>query len=62
MTITRTNTVILAVAALILSVISLTARAAPDDRYLEGYAAAVLETRFGLPSRDLQVENGKLRL
>jgi len=62
MTITRTNTVILAVAVLILSVISLTAGAAPDDRYLAGYAAAVLETRFGLPSRELQVENGKLRL
>lgn len=62
MTITRANTFILAFAALILSVISLTARAAHDDRYLAGYAAAILETRFGLPSRDLQVENGKLRL
>ncbi|MGH8545024.1 MAG: DUF1207 domain-containing protein [Gammaproteobacteria bacterium] len=61
MTITRTKTV-LAVAALILSAVSLTASADPDDRYLAGYAAAVLETRFGLPSRDLQVENGKLRL
>lgn len=62
MTIARTHTIILAVAALILSVISLTARAAPDDRYLAGYAAAILETRFGLPPRELQVENGKLRL
>jgi hypothetical protein len=62
MTTTRTNTVILAVAVFILSVISLPARAAPDDRYLAGYAAAILETRFGLPSRELQVENGKLRL
>ena len=62
MTFTQINTVILAVAAVILSVISLTARAATDDRYLAGYAAAILETRFGLPPRDLQVENGKLRL
>ncbi len=62
MTTTQINTVILAIAAVILSVISLTARATADDRYLAGYAAAILETRFGLPPRDLQVENGKLRL
>lgn len=34
----------------------------PDDRYLTGYAAAVLETQFGLTPSDLQVEDGTLVL
>jgi hypothetical protein len=34
----------------------------PDDRYLAGYATAVLKLRFGLMRPDLPVKNGKLVL
>ncbi len=41
---------------------STVAASRPDDRYLAGYAAAILEMRFGLTRGDLPVENGKLAL
>ncbi|MGH8615936.1 MAG: DUF1207 domain-containing protein [Gammaproteobacteria bacterium] len=42
--------------------VSMAAANRPDDRYLAGYAAAVLEMQFGLTPPDLQVEDGKLVL
>jgi Protein of unknown function (DUF1207) len=54
------GSVVIAAAVGTLSVNVSMARA--DDRYLAGYAAAVLEMRFGLPQRDLRVEDGKLLL
>lgn len=36
--------------------------AAQEDAYLEGYAAAVLEQRFGIQDTDLRVRGGVLRL
>jgi len=62
MTTTWINITVVIAASIGSSIDSARAGTPPDDRYLAGYAAAVLETRFGLPSRDLQVENGKLRL
>ncbi|MGH8579913.1 MAG: DUF1207 domain-containing protein [Gammaproteobacteria bacterium] len=56
--------IVIAVAAVVgLSInVSMAAPNRPDDRYLAGYAVAVLEMRFGLPYRDLRVDNGKLLL
>lgn len=56
--------IVIAVAAVVgLSInVSIAAANRPDDRYLAGYAAAVLEMRFGVPYRDLRVENGQLLL
>jgi hypothetical protein len=42
--------------------LSMAAANRPDDRYLAGYAAAILETRFGLTRLDLHIENGRLVL
>lgn len=42
--------------------VSVAAATVPDDRYLAGYAAAVLEMRFGVTYDDLRVEDGKLLL
>ncbi|MGH8657076.1 MAG: DUF1207 domain-containing protein [Gammaproteobacteria bacterium] len=56
--------IVIAMAAVVDLSINVSMAAAPprDDRYLAGYAAAVLEMQFGLPYRDLRVENGKLLL
>jgi hypothetical protein len=55
---------IILTAAVVGSSINLSMAAAnrPDDRYLAGYAAAVLKLRFGLMRPDLPVESGKLVL
>jgi hypothetical protein len=48
---------------LLLLVLAGPGSAAPrDDRYLEGYATAVLETRFGLPRVEPRVDSGVLSL
>lgn len=50
--------------ALAASTAALAAREPPDDTYLAGYAAAVLEQRLGWPagSYTLQINDGRLRL
>ncbi|MGH8608805.1 MAG: DUF1207 domain-containing protein, partial [Gammaproteobacteria bacterium] len=61
--VTSMSNVILIAAVLSSSLNSSTAAASrPDDRYLAGYAAAILEMRFGLTRGDLAVENGRLAL
>lgn len=55
---------VILIAAVVSSSLSSSSAAAsrPDDRYLAGYAAAILEMRFGMTLGDLPVENGKLAL
>ncbi len=60
----RIQTCIAAGLALVASTSAMAASKAPDDAYLAGYAAAVLEQRLGWPagSYTLEVSDGRLRL
>ena len=60
---TGISAIILTVAVVGSSInLSMAAANRPDDRYLAGYATAVLKLRFGLMRPDLPVKNGKLVL
>src|SRR5918996_2391311 len=62
---TRFMTAMSTVIALVVSLSLSSATAAANrlgDHYLAGYAAAILEMRFGLTRGDLPVENGRLAL
>jgi len=45
---------------LVLSLFTSAVAQTPDDRYIAGYAAAVLEREFRLPDATLTVENGRI--